>query len=290
MCAKRFVTWMCCVLAAVAVAGPAWAKVMTIPDFETDPSGPGFAIRALLPGEGLSENIAAPPELTYGATSVPDGTLNCLRMTWMPPGEPGGDYDVDSRAGWRLTFGTDPNLVNHILSLSINPPGGLDPFGNFMGIFSATIDILDINNVSCGAWDFNTDMAGTFMPVNDPGAQGLSSLVNNAMNTVTINLGNGPAPGSATVISNSVTWGAVNVTAPNGIFGPGVGSLGLAQAASIDFYENGRLRGNWQIPGQLGVIGDINFWDHVSITPEPATLALLAAGGIGMLLRRKRNK
>ena len=32
------------------------------------------------------------------------------------------------------------------------------------------------------------------------------------------------------------------------------------------------------------------FADDINITPEPATMALLAAGGIGMLLRRRRNK
>jgi hypothetical protein len=283
MSITRLAVVLCVGLAAVLATLPASGKVLDIPNFASPPTGGGYYIDPILPGEGRTTNISAPPELTYGATSVPDGTANCLQMRWEPT-----DPYLDARAGWRLRFGTDPNLVNHILSLSINPPGGIvvDPLGNqnFVGIASATIDILDINLVSCGAWDFNTDQAGMIVPRNDPNAQGFSSLVNNVMNTVTINLGNGPVPGSATVSGVDPLTGPFNYTAPNGIF-PGNGNL--ANAFSIDFYENGRLRGNWVIPGQLGVIGDINFWDHVSITPEPATISLLALGALALVSRRR---
>jgi len=276
MSIMRLAAVLCVGLAAVLVSVPVSGKVLDIPNFASPPTGGEYYIDPIVPGEG--SNLQGPPVLTYGATSVPDGTTNCLKMTWLPI-----DPYLDARAGWRLRFGTDPNLVNHILSLSINPPGGILN-NNFVGIFSATIDILDVNLVSCGAWDFNTDMAGKIIPKNDPLAQGFSSLVNNVMNTVTINLGNGPVPGSATVSGVDPLTGPFNYTAPNGIF-PGNGNL--ANAFSIDFYENGNLRGNWVIPGQLGFIGDINFWDHVSITPEPATISLLALGALALVSRRR---
>jgi hypothetical protein len=193
----------------------------------------------------------------------------------------------DATAGWRLTFGTDPNLINHVLTLSINPPGGLVN-NNFVGIASVTIDILDntVNKNSCGAWDFNTDQMGKIVAGPDPFAAGGASLYNNVQNTVTINIGNGPVAGSATVSGNDRGGNAFNFTAPNNIF---LGGGNLANAGSIDFYENGRLRGNVQIPNQ-GPLGDVNFWDHVQLTPEPATLALLGFGVAGLLARRRTRK
>jgi hypothetical protein len=275
------------VLAGVVAPLPAWGKVLEIPNFALPPSGGAYYIDPILPGVGRTTNISTAPVLTYGATSEPDLTANCLQMTWQPT-----NSSMEARAGWKLTFGTDPNLINHILSLSINPPGGIvpGPVGQpnfFVGILSATIDILDINGFSCGAWDFNTDQMGLFPPANDPLAKGFSSLVNNVMNTVTINLGNGPVPGSATVSGVDRNFLPFNYVAPNNIWAPQGGNL--AKAASIDFYENGLLRGNVQIPGQ-GVFGATNFWDHVTITPEPATLALLGLGAAGLVARRRSKK
>jgi hypothetical protein len=270
------------VLAGVVTPLPAWGKVLEIPNFALPPSGGAYYIDPIQPGTGRTTNISTAPVLTYGATSEPDLTANCLQMTWQPT-----NSSLEARAGWKLTFGTDPNLINHILSLSINPPGGFDLLNNFVGIVSATIDILDINGLSCGAWDFNTDQMGRLPPANDPGAIGLTSLVNNVMNTVTINIGNGPAAGSATVSGVGRNFLPFNYVAPNNIWAPQGGNL--ANAASIDFYENGWLRGNVQIPGQ-GVVGATNFWDHVTITPEPATLCLLGAGLAGLVARRRNKK
>jgi hypothetical protein len=280
---RTLVIWSCCVVAAALLAPAASAKVMSIPDFAQDPSGPGFTISAIGPTEGRSSNITTAPALTFGATSVPDGTANCLQMVWEP-----ASTSLDATAGWRLTFGSDPNLVNHVLALSICPPGGIFN-GQFVGIASATIDILDINKMSCGAWEFNTDQMGMVPAGNDPFAAGGSSLLNNVMNTVVINLLNGPVAGSAAVsgFDRGIPPQPFNYIAPNKIFAPAGGNL--AQAGFIDFYENGLLRGQVQIPGQ-GAFGPVNFWDHVSITPEPATLALLGFGALGVLSRRRRAK
>ena len=36
----------------------------------------------------------------------------------------------EAQAGWELVFGADPNMVNEIISLDIQPPGGwLGPIG-----------------------------------------------------------------------------------------------------------------------------------------------------------------
>ena len=110
-------------LTAVAMLFPGIAAAdlfpIIIPDFERDPSGPQFEIRPLLPSEIPDSNLAGPADLTYGVTSVPDGTENTLMMQWDAEVE-----DQPATAGWLLEFGEDPDIRNGQITLSINAPGG----------------------------------------------------------------------------------------------------------------------------------------------------------------------
>ena len=104
------------------------------------------------------------------------------------------------------------------------------------------------------------------------------------MQTVTINIGAGPTPGSALVQGGP----AGALVGPNYIINTG----GLvSQAKSLEFYENGVLAGISQIPP--GFPGLNNYWDHLSlVVPVPAAawlgMSLLATLGGGRLLLRRR--
>jgi MYXO-CTERM domain-containing protein len=281
----------------VAVAVASWAPAalalpVEVPDFAGDPSGLEFTIGPILPGDGLSSNIAGPPLLTFGATD-PGGTTDVLIMSWQPV-----DENMPAQAGWELAFGADPDLTGQTISLSINPPG----MGGLVvgGITHLEVVIVDINGLSAGGWGFNTDQVvpafpGGYVPLgNDPLASGkapvfpvaplppwpVASLAQNWMQTVNINIGAGPAPASALI-----TGGPIGLLiGPNYLVAGNGGSIALA--ASIQFYENGVLAGNQSVPANAPP-GLNNYWDHIIVTPEPATLTLLALGGLALIRRRR---
>ncbi|MCK4850134.1 MAG: PEP-CTERM sorting domain-containing protein [Phycisphaerae bacterium] len=300
------------------VSGLAHALPIEVADFAEDPSGAQFTISPVVAGTYLSEgdDLLETPLLTYGETSS-DGTPNTLMMSWDVV-DPGPNSVAEAQAGWELLFVEDPDLTNQQIIMSINPPGNwIDKNGNpipgaganpnapakdvFLGIMSVSVVGIDNNSNILGGWGFNTDQAG-YPPLalaNDPGAIGLSSLANNVMQTVTINIG---PKGAAVVAGSAIVDSAPPGLAPWPYIGPNFlvpasqppGSTGpildWTQVKSLQFYENGILQAQAQIiPGQtLG--GLLNYWDHVTVTPEPVTLVLLSIGGIGaMLLRKKRR-
>jgi hypothetical protein len=263
-------------------AALAHALPINVPDFGADPSGPQFTIAPIGPGDGLSNNIAAAPTLTYGVidpTSVPD----TMQMNWVPD-----DPDQPAQAGWKLVFGTDPDIRNQTLALSINPPGQFHPLG-VAAILHLEILVRDANGLSAGIWGFNTDQMGNIVLGNDLTAAGqaplapppvgpppLASLQNMVMQTVTINLGTGPVAGSATVFDGINTR-----VGPNYIFASAGGSL--ASAASLEFYENGNLAGALALPATAAA-GLNNYWDHISLTPEPSGISLAALALVGLFI------
>ena len=286
-------------LGAVCTWTPgAMALPVEVPDFAIDPSGVEFDIFPIAPGDGLSANLAAPPLLTYGETDPTTGTADVLVMSWEP-----FDPDKPAQAGWELVFGQDPDLTNQTISMSINPPGiggpGPGPVG---GITHVEVVIVDINGLSAGGWGFNTDQlvagipGGAYVPLgNDFALSGIApvfpigppppppvaSLAQNSMQTVNINIGAGPVAGSATIIGGPMG----QLIGPNYRV-PGAGGS-IALAARIQFYENGVLAGNIAVPANAPP-GLNNYWDHIIVTPEPATMSLLALGALAILRRKRR--
>ena len=285
---KRSVLALWVLVIMLGLSPPAQGKSILISNFQSDPSGPGFQIMPIGPTQGASQNILAPPELHYGVTSG-DGTPNCLQMIWQPT-----ELNQDARAGWTLKFLQDPDLTNHILKISVHPPGGLFPNPNpppnqlFAGITTIDVGIVDVAGKSVGRWSFNTDQAGLLARAQDPLANNLVTVENNWVSWVTINLGNGPAPNSAVVTDRFGNTYA----GPDNII-PGNGGL-ISQAAWLDYYENGNLRGQTQIPGQGPITGLFNYWDSVSLNldpmvPEPATLLALSLGLATLGAYRRRR-
>jgi len=284
---------------ALSVAVCLWASAasalpLIVPDFADNPSGPEFFIGPVGPDAGSSSNIAGPPLLTFGETDPVSGTNDVLVMNWDPV-----DKDQPAQAGWEVVFGTDPDLTGQTISLSINPPG----MGGLVvgGITHLEVVIVDINGLSAGGWGFNTDQAVPAFPVgyvplgNDAALSGkapvfpvgpippppVAALAQNFMQTVTINIGNGPAAGSAQIVGGP----GGPLIGPNYLLAGNGGSIALA--ARIQFYENGVLAGNQSVPANAPP-GLNNYWDHITVTPEPATMTLLAVGGLALIRRRRR--
>ena len=286
---KKFVLMSLCLL-WVLTSSNAYALPIEVPNFATDPSGAQFTIGPVPVSDPGSNNLAGPPTLEFGVTSVPDGTENTMQMSWEQ------DTAGEAQAGWELVFGEDPDLRNQIITLTINPPGGwtnnaglpIPSPGNpgavppdlFQGISSVSVRAIDNVGVLAGGWGFNTDQALLFPLVNDPLAAGLHYLANNVMQQVTINVGVAPVAGSATV-----AWGPGGpFTAPNFLI---AGNNNFANIGSLQFFENGILQGGVTvIPGQT-IPNLLNYWDSLHVTPEPATIMLLGLGGL--LLRRRKK-
>jgi len=192
-------------------------------------------------------------------------------------------------------FKEDPDLTNETISLSINPPGVGGP-GPAAGIIHLEVVIIDVNGLSVGGWGFNTDQMGLIPLGNDPNLSGrapvapplplvfpIASLEQNMMQTVSISVGTGPAAGSATITGGSA---GLTLVGPNYLL-PAAAGADITKAIKLEFYENGLLAGNQVIPANgLGPLN--NYWDHITVTPEPATMSLLAIGALAMLRRKRR--
>ena len=266
-----------------------------VPNFASDPTGAQFTIQAVSRTDDNSINLPNPPsgdpDLTYGILS-PDGTPNTLLMEWEQ-----SSAGEEAQAGWELVFGVDPDIRNLQIILSINPPGGwTDAAGTqiaspgnpgigdlFQGIRSLSVIAVDNVNAVAGGWGFNTDQDLLFPLVNDPTAVGASSLESNAMQTVTINVLLGQAAGSATI-----TGGLGGpFTAPNFLIG---GNGNFQNIAKLQFFENGILQGGVAVvPGQ-SLPGLNNYWDHITVTPEPSSVMLLGIGLVGLFGYGRRRR
>ena len=100
---------------------------------------------------------------------------------------------------------------------------------------------------------------------------------------MTINIGNGPVAGSATITPLGGFPGPF--TGPNFLIG---GNNNFANIAKLQFFENGILQAGVNVnPGQP-VPGLLNYWDSIIVTPEPSTASLLAFGLLALLAAGRR--
>ena len=164
---KRWVMTLLVVGCLVALPALSQAKELDIPNFASDPSGPGFTIGPLEWNEDDCFNLDPlnPTTLEFGVTTPESGVDDCLMMSWSPE-----DPFQEAQAGWDLVFGADPDLNNHVLSLSIDPPWGRpDPStGLLVNMNSVEVQLRDITGAKVASYGFNTDAMGALgPPVND---------------------------------------------------------------------------------------------------------------------------
>jgi len=192
-----------------------------------------------------------------------------LVMSWGDEG--GGDFT----AAWRFDYGVDPNIIGQVLTATICPP-------------KVTSNGMAMTSVGFGF----TDAAGL-------------------TRTYTWNVGPATIPNTNTIAYNqnwNVSIGGILGTMPPAIppdpasavdAATGLisvtpiffdGGFNPATALFLDAYESGTLVGGTVIPpGGLTAVPLWNWWGNVVVTPEPATMSLLALGGLAVLRKRRRR-
>ncbi|MBN1256793.1 MAG: hypothetical protein JXA52_03720, partial [Planctomycetes bacterium] len=187
------------------------------------------------------DSVFSPPDL-YVMDTVPEDNDGGLVMSW------GDNSDEEFAAQWRYVYEEDPNLVGWTIKAQVLAPVG-------------------INSISLGIYDLPT-------PV--PGGMARSW-------TWTV--------GPAGVIPHGVITWVTAYIAPAGLGtvadAPGASSffdngVDPTNILSLGFDENGNGAGMAQaVPGSSPpIFQPWNYWGAILVVPEPATISLLALGGL----------
>ncbi|MGB2754528.1 MAG: PEP-CTERM sorting domain-containing protein [Phycisphaerae bacterium] len=264
-----------------AAIGPNIAP-MTLADWNALDSGFKGYMGA---GEFVDSTVWASGGGTYLGGEIPDVTYT------LPPGM-GMEWAIDLTssvdtsyiAGWKYTYGADPNLQGQTLWMDANPPL-VSPATGFV-INTLGIGLVDINGAT-RSWTFNC-----------LAAPGNGALGRNMINDVLIYVAAQNAGGVGDELHHVIPppfplpwppgpppWDVALFSDPNG-FDP-------TQCVSIVGLENGVVPKNGSIvappPGGTGRSA-WNWWGVMQVTPEPATLALLGLGAVATLIRRRRSR
>jgi hypothetical protein len=191
----------------------------------------------------------------HGDGKVPPQIEPALYARWglEGTGPPLGDLQQDDRLvmAWDYVYPEDPDLTGMTLEFSIHAPEES---------WFVSVNIVDeFGNFREWIWHVG------FEPGEIPPCE---------WTTVTLD------PGSILASSSNYALdSAFTVNQPGSQFD-------LTRVTTLRFDENGRWSGNMLDP-ETGEIW--NAWNHVEVTPEPATMVLLG-GGLLALARRRRKR
>jgi len=216
-----------------------------------------------------------PPDIEY---TLPPG----MGMEWAVDLAP--SVETSYIAGWKYTYGVDPNLLGQTLWMDANPPL-VSPATGFV-INTLGIGLVD-NLGRTRSWTFNCGVSG-------PGTLG-----RNIINDVLIFVAAQNAGGMVDELHDIVPppWIGANPPWDTAFFADPLDANGFGfdptQCVSIVGLENGVVPKNGSIvappPGGSGRSA-WNWWGVMQVTPEPATLALLGLGAVATLIRRRRSR
>jgi len=202
-----------------------------------------------------------------------------MGMEWGAVPHPATSYI----GGWKYTYGLDPNLQGQTLWMNANPPL-VSPATGFV---INTLGIGLVDNVGrTRSWTFNCLAAA------GPGALGRNILNDVLIAVMALNGG-----GMLDELHNIVPppfpnpWPGANPPWDTAVFADN--GFDPTNCVSIVGIENGVVPAGGVIPAPPpGGAGRAlwNWWGVMQVTPEPATLSLLALGGVMALVRRRRSK
>jgi hypothetical protein len=200
----------------------------------------------------------------------PDETLDAgLVMSW------GDTVEGDYTAAWRFDYGVDPNIVGQTLTATICPPKIL---ANGAQMTSVGFGFTDINNLT-RTYTWNVGPAA--IPLTNTIAWNQNWDVSIGAILAMPPIINGPDPAAA--VDNATGLISVAPIFFDGGFDP-------TKAIFLDAYENGpQVAATIIPPGGLTAMPLWNWWGNVVVTPEPATMSLLALGGLAVLRRRRKQ-
>ncbi len=275
------------VVVLAALTSAAWA--IPFVSFETEAD---FSQMSPIPDWMFSDIEANNPTWT-----PPSGTYTEPFLDPLGPGAPGLPYVLDNgeeipddaglimgwgddtgesfTGGWEYTYDLDPDIRTQTLSASVIAPQ-FAASGTQMN--SISLGFLDVN----GAMRLWTWLCGPTAGVGFP-----NTIAWNTQWDVTI----GPIadfippfpPGPASAIESIVP---VNTVLPIFFTNP---AFDASQVITIIGLENGLTAAMSPLPpGGLPQMPMWNWWGSVMVTPEPATMSLLALGGLAVLRRRKK--
>ena len=240
-------------------------------------------------GEGQADTYYVEPTLyVYGGGTYMGGDAGTteydldagLIMAWGTDLEP--QVETNYIAAWQYTYGVDPNLQGQTLWMDANPPL-VSPATGFV-INTLGIGLVD-NTGATRSWTFACG-----------GAAGPGTLARNAVNDILIQVAAAGAGGMGDELHAALLgpppfpnpWPGANPPWDTAVFADN--GFDPTNCVSIVGIENGFVPAGGTLPLGPGVVGRSvwNWWGVMQVTPEPATLGLLAVGGVIALLRRRR--
>ena len=186
-------------------------------------------------------------------------------------------------AGWKYTYGEDPNLTNQQLLFDVNPPVVSPATGAV--IVTLGIGLQDVNG---------KERSWTYLCVAPPPGPGV--LVRNMMNWVQVNVAPANLGGAPDALHDLVPpppggWPGPLPMGPWDLAAYADNGFDPTQCVSIVGIENGKVPANGAIncptPGSPYNRNQFNWWGALLVTPEPGTLSLLALGGLALIRRRR---
>jgi len=187
-------------------------------------------------------------------------------------------------AGWKYTYGEDPNLTNQQLLLDAKPPVVSPATGAVIATLG--IGLRDVNGKT-RSW--------TYVCAGPPPGNGV--LIWNVLNWVQVNVAAANAGGALDALHDVMPpppggWAGPTPLGPWDLAAYADNGFDPTKCVSIVGLENGFVPAGGTIncpkTGGQYIRNQFNWWGALLVTPEPATLTLLALGGLALLRRRRK--